>query len=44
MIKNKQKLNFVWVELYQPVICPSVDLTQISVDSIINGLFRIRGM
>jgi hypothetical protein len=44
MIKNKQKLKFVWVELYQPVICSSVDFTQVSVGSILNGLFRIRGM
>ena len=42
MIKNKQNLFFVWVELCQPVICPSVDLTQISVDGILNGLFRIK--
>ena len=44
MIKNKQKINCVWVELYQPVICSRVDFTQISVDSILNGLFRIRVM
>jgi len=40
MIRNKQKLSFVSVELYQTVICPSVDFIQISVYSILNCLFK----